>query len=507
MMRRTASLAIGMTFATLFTDAGHTAPQDILHHHIHNWSRLFSPADRADRRWARAERHAVAMGYSTVNRGLADGPAFSHLGVSKDFNGAFYPVIFDFSSDRVRYRSEAENGYGGNFLRPGTSVNNLVALSRADLELLSVFGCSRNSAKPVLDPTVTKEQFQAAFQSLDSAPGGIWAYANLQSRYVVERLAEGYTNAIRNGGFSGATFDDIARTPPDNSCANKDVQQDGRFYNTWKEGQKALLQRITTALHSATSPLGFPYYVAANMYQINTSNSGTTYGAWYADRSLRLDAYYLERGTQGGHDQRANSTDPETGKPAFSYEGNGAPRNFIPADRIHVSTAHNEFPPYDAFLSEHLDVTGIAGRQGSWFSYIVGMGVDKTYVNGAWVFNNALQLIRAVPNFDNLAEVPLSARTYNPASQTYNSPNSHASPSVVYSRNPVNREMYAVFLRTTGTITLRPNEYVASAVYANDVFNTTTGNAIGCLRRGSGTVTLICSTRVGQGIRLKLARF
>ncbi|MGY6215316.1 hypothetical protein ACW73L_09150 [Methylolobus aquaticus] len=506
MMRRTASLAIGMTLATLFADAGHTAPQDILHHHIHNWSRNYSPRQLSSPTWARAERHAVAMGYSTVNRGRAEDPAFDHLGVSKDFNGAFYPVIFDFSTNRLRYRPEAENGYGGNFIRPGATVGNFISMSRADMELLSVFGCSRRAGSVVLSPTATRAQFETAFYALESAPGGIWAFANLQNRWVVEQLAQGYTNAIINGDFSGTTFDDIARTPPDNSCANRDVRQDGRYYNTWKEGQKALLQRITAALHSATSPLGYPYFVAANMYQINNSNSGNTYGAWYADRSLRLDAYYLERGTQGGHDQRANSTDPETGRPAFSYQANGAPRNFIPADRIHVSTAHQEFPPFSDFLREHLEVAGIAGRQGSWFSYIVGMGVDKTYSNGTFVFNNTLQLLRAIPNFDNLAEVPLTARFFNAASLTYTSPNSYASPSVVYSRNPINGEMYAVFLRTTGAITLRSNEYVASAVYTNPVFDNTTSNAIGCLRRGSGTVSLICSSRVGQGIRLKLAR-
>ena len=136
---------------------------------------------------------------------------------------------------------------------------------------------------------------------------------NLQSKWVVDQLVAAYLNGVRAGEFSGVVFDDAAKEFGQGMFTNKDVNRDGRYYPSWKEGQKDLIRRITAALHADISPLGYTYFVAANIWQMFSANIASTYGAWYANGSLRLDVYYLERGTSSGNVQTANAQDPQTG--------------------------------------------------------------------------------------------------------------------------------------------------------------------------------------------------
>ena len=69
-----------------------------------------------------------------------------------------------------------------------------------------------------------------------------------------------------------------------------------------------------------------------------------------------------------------------------------------------------------------------------------------------------LQLIRVLPNWDNLKKVPLTQRTWD--SDIYESPNSYADRNIIYSRHPATGKIFVVFLNATGKIKLMADEEV-----------------------------------------------
>ena len=94
-------------------------------------------------------------------------------------------------------------------------------------------------------------------------------------------------------------------------------------------------------------------------------------------------------------------------------------------------------------------------------------------INGAWYnwFDNAdgqgiievsprLQLIRCLPNWDNLNNVSLLDREWD--GSVYRSTKSYGSCDVMYSRHPGIGKLFAVFLTMSGVITLNPGETVTS---------------------------------------------
>ena len=498
---RSTSLAGALLFL-LFCSSAHSADPDFsLYHHLHNWSRIINGSSA---KRARAEKHALAMGYVMVNKKKASDPDFSSLAVMKDFNAGHYPVIFDFNAKQSRFRDDTDDGAGFSTLRRDRLIGKDTGLDQEDMVLLSQFGCSKTDPEPILSTDATVAEFESTFYAASAATDLRWSALNLQSRWVVNQMIDALLESIRRRDHAAVMMDDLLPNITA-GCANREAGGQGS-YASYMEGKKDFVKRLTDILHRETSPYGSAYLVAGNVWQISSPQFASTYGAWYADGSLRLDLYYLEKGTQDGNNQIASSRDPQSRLPAFSYQASGIPVNFVPASKVVLNTAHKTYPPAAQFLSEHLRVAGMAGAQGSWFGFTLAMNLDQQYGDGSWVFNNALQLLRALPNFDNLARVPLGSRRYSASAMTYTSPNSQSSPSVVQSRNPLSGELYAVFLRSSGAIRLNLNESVSSAVFVDPLFNPTSESALSCLRVGRGFVTLSCASQVGQGIRLTLRR-
>lgn len=109
----------------------------------------------------------------------------------------------------------------------------------------------------------------------------------------------------------------------------------------------------------------------------------------------------------------------------------------------------------------------INGAWFNWFGRFGGTGDMPNYQN-IWEVPARLQLIRVLPNWDNLTGVALADRAWD--GDIYRSPNSYASPEVIYSRHPKTRKMFAVFLKKNGQIRLYPGEQVIEIRRTNGFF-------------------------------------
>lgn len=154
---------------------------------------------------------------------------------------------------------------------------------------------------------------------------------------------------------------------------------------------------------------------------------------------------------------------------------------------------------------QHLDACGTAGLHGAWFGWYGEDDVDLKDAAGRLVFTNDLQLLRAIPNWDNLAgiEVPLLGRR-SPGNlrhwngTTYRSPRSYASKDVIWSRRPETDELFAVFRSMEGRILLPPADAIERAVFADSWVSRTAENALdaldtspdGSVRLRSGTANV-----------------
>ena len=83
-----------------------------------------------------------------------------------------------------------------------------------------------------------------------------------------------------------------------------------------------------------------------------------------------------------------------------------------------------------------LTTAGIAGRQESWFG---SYGEANEWILSPGM--NAIQLLRAIPNWDNLTNAV--NRSWDGA--VYSSSQSYADQAIVYSRHPKTGKLFAVF--------------------------------------------------------------
>jgi len=107
-----------------------------------------------------------------------------------------------------------------------------------------------------------------------------------------------------------------------------------------------------------------------------------------------------------------------------------------------------------------------------------------------------LQLIRRIPAWDNLVEIPLSSRSWD--GSVYKSPNSYADAHVIYSRHAKTRKLFAVFLSTSGVITLQSGENVTSARRTDGYF-IEAGDGMNDLNIADNTIRIISSLNVNKG--------
>ncbi|MFN3533426.1 MAG: Ig-like domain-containing protein [Candidatus Brocadia sp.] len=103
----------------------------------------------------------------------------------------------------------------------------------------------------------------------------------------------------------------------------------------------------------------------------------------------------------------------------------------------------------------------------NWFGRFGGTGDMPKFASVTEVYPR-LKLIRCLPNWDNLNNVPLDYRSWD--GSVYQSTKSYASSDVIYSRHPKTGKLFAVFITQNGTIRLNPGETVTSVQRTDGYF-------------------------------------
>ena len=112
------------------------------------------------------------------------------------------------------------------------------------------------------------------------------------------------------------------------------------------------------------------------------------------------------------------------------------------------------------YYLQALRSAGIAMAQGSWFGWFPRTNPSQT--------GNGVQLLRALPNWDNL--VNATARAWDPNALKYQTSNSYADPNVAYGRHPETGKLFVVFQSQQGAVQLRPGEAVIDIQRVDDLF-------------------------------------
>ncbi len=150
-------------------------------------------------------------------------------------------------------------------------------------------------------------------------------------------------------------------------------------------------------------------------------------------------------------------------------------------------------------------IAGKAGDNGAWYNWFGRFGGSRTmpdFQSIADVYPR-LKLIRCIPNWDNLNNVPLLNRSWN--GSIYQSPKSYISSDVMYSYHPKTGKVFAVFLTTKGVIKLSTEEKVISVKRADDFFmeaedGAADVNIVGSVITLKSGVTINVDTSNGQSM-------
>jgi len=483
------------------------ASGEAFHHHVHNFS--VDVWNKSSPDYALAHLHAKEMGYTLVSAGPAAGVSAQGLGYIKLHNAYYAPVRIDFENRLILYFDYYAGTGRESLIRPDRQVSKWYPIDQLDLRLLKVYGCTR---KEVESLTLESFTFNTAkdYFFLDWIEGSRTnIVANLVSKLVVQKLIDASLESFGRGKDSALFFDDLAHRGQ--YCANAATGNAGSFQD-WKAGQKYWIEQVVRQVRSAP---GDKRLVFGNIWDPNDAGIGETYLKWYADGSLRLDHYYYEAGPQQNRTIEAK----KAGEGVYQYV---SPYGHLPAGLVSISTTYGyygtritrgQYAGYmqgkEGYFGSTLEVAGIAGKQGSWFGWYGSNNLDRRELlsekeAGPLVHTNDLQLLRAIPGWDNLASVPLESRFFDGVQRVYASANSYFSPQVIHSRHYETGEMFAVFKSSMGRIRLRPGEMVASAWFANHYFGKTDESALACLKHSDETVTLICDHAVDRGLRISL---
>lgn len=507
-------LIIGAQTATAatFTKIKTTQPSKMVldssgmfHNQIHNF--YFNDYDKSKSNYLAMQSHALAMSYDTdthylVNSLPGDMDSLKRILLH---NAYYIPLRIDFTKHQVKYTASYLDAKNQSTVNPSRIVWNSYPINNSDITILKGYGCALSYDYNSISTTSTLDDANRWYR-IDKEYGVV--IVNWQSKFVVADLAKKTIQSLQTERYDNLFLDDIPRNP--GNCVNKDYGGQGS-YSSWKEGQLAFLQLVTDGAHAMKGRLGEQIKVFGNIW----SPYADTYSAkWYAEKKLRLDHYYFESGGYAREDatygQAANGKDPETGLPAYFPVGGG----YIPANLVSVSTSIPTMNTLasgpikkevlDDYMMQHYKAAGIGAAQGSWFGWYGETSVDKVNsYSGQLIHSNAMQLLRAIPNWENIAKVPLGSRQYDKTTNVYSSPRSKFSNSVIQGWNPVNNEIYAVFRSTSGQVDLMGKK-VITANFVNPYFSKTSENALTCLSDYNNKLTLKCADKIEQGIRITI---
>jgi hypothetical protein len=471
------------------------------HHHIHNF--YFNDSDKTKSNFLAMQRHANAMSYDGVTHYLASKlPAnLDNLNRILLHNAYYIPLAIDFDKHEVKYTVSYQVANNRSALNAERVVWNSYPMNSQDVELIKGYACAQSNRYQSFSEKTSFSEANEMFR-IDKDYKKI--IVNWQSKFVVEKLAEYTIQTIKTKKYDYLFIDDLARDP--GNCMNKSFGGKGS-YPSWKEGQLAFLKTITEAARGLN---GYQHKTVKTFVNVGSPYADVETAKWYANKTLRFDHYYFESGGFAKadliHGQKANGVDPETGLPAFKTFGGG----YIPANLTslgtHIDTMYKVSRSKDKKLAadyrlQHYKAAGVAAAQGSWFGWYGETSVDKLDNQGALIHSNEMQLLRVIPNWDNLASISLTERHYNMTNQYYISPNSRFDSTIVQSRNPINHEVYVVFKSMQGELDLKGKEIV-SATFVDDYFNQIEENATNCLHELNNKFKLTCEEHLNRGVRI-----
>lgn len=457
------------------------------HHHIHNFSsnNEFLP------------RHALEMGYKLLSGKEQENSEYAALGTIKNHNAGVTPMRIDAERKRVSYFSRYGNSSRTSLLRPDRQVGKWYPMDEKDIELLKYCGCARKSTENFsfanLSVNTLKDTFYTVWQ--DAAEMNI--FMNWQNRAVTDNMIRKALEGLESAEFDAIFFDEVGRDLAAN-CYNKDTGKG--YFTDWKDGQKEFLKGVIEGIKQKGARQKKRYYIFANIWRAFNKEVLK----WYKEGTVRFDHYYLE----SGKDLEVNGIDPETGRPAFVSAA-----GFLPADMVSVDALYGWYGSKisgkyregkEEYFLQHLQAAGIAGRQGSWFGWYGEDNINKFSDSKESVYTNDLQLLRVIPNWDNLCDIALSRRNCDSQTLEYKSPNSFASKDMIYSRHYETGELFAVFKTLYGKVALNSTENIKDARFADKYFSATEEDALTCLRVEADKITLLCPERLSAGIRIKL---
>jgi len=486
-------------------------------HHLHNFSSV-----------PEVSSHAIEMGYYFVATKKPAESKYEGLKLIKLHNANVGPVRV-YCEKRtgklyLRYHSYLERQSDN--LNPlaamhGLSRNNktLYLINQEDLEIIKGYSAAKLDISDLTLENLTMELFREYFYAAWETDSGGWLSFNLkgnwQSKKVVDDMVAATTDDFPWEKYKAIFFDSFGASLNSRST-NADYGGQGS-YKSWEEGKLDLVRRISEyARNTALTAQSAPYAVFANIYDPKRQSAYRTVLKWYAQGILRLDHYYYEKG--GLEQQAPNGVVPSTSLPAYTDPKNPN-EAYLPASKVSLDDVvgfnRSDFDGVDVYnrtqhFNQHLDACGTAGLYGAWFGWYGEDAVNLEH-KGELIYTNDLQLLRSIPNWDNIARVPVPA--YNQLSpedqrawdgHVYSSKNSYASSDVIWSRNPFNHELYVVFRSLVGKVALRPGEQVESAYFVNDWFGATDENALPALhiQRGSIRIRSEHRDKLNQGIRI-----
>lgn len=476
---------------------------DVFHHHIHNF--YFNDTDKTNANFLVLQMHALAMSYDATTHYLTNKLPGNLDSLNRILlhNAYYIPLAIDFTQHQVKYTVSYIDNQNKSLINPNRVVWNSYPITDLDIELVKGFGCAKSADYNFLAINSSFKEAEHWFRINKDYKNII---VNWQSKFVVDALVKATLSSLQTSRYDYIFFDDLPRDAGD--CFNKAFGGKGS-YASWKAGQLAFLQKVTAGARKIHGYHGKPFKVFGNIW---SPYADSKTAKWYADGLLRLDHYYFESGGYAREDvingQAANSLDPETGLPAFKplFSGGYIPANLVSLG-THIETMYSLTKPsakpqlFVDYLNQHYMAAGTAATQGSWFGWYGETSVDKLDAQGKLIHTNEMQLLRVIPNWDNLAGISLNQRHYNISKNQYTSPNSQFNYLITQSRNPINNELYVVYKSISVELDLA-DKSILSANFVDDYFNKTSVDALSCLSISNGKAKLVCAEQLNRGIRI-----
>ena len=124
-------------------------------------------------------------------------------------------------------------------------------------------------------------------------------------------------------------------------------------------------------------------------------------------------------------------------------------------------------PGLEKDYSKYRQVLGGCAINGAWFNWFGRHGATEWF--SYWRdIDEALKISRMIPNWDNLNDVPLSERSYDPVANIYHSTKSYADENIVYTRQPNTGILFVKFLTAAGKVVLHSDEIVTKVQKVNE---------------------------------------